>query len=60
MTRKKDRYMIKVSVFYLNGEGKKFDMTYYFNKHVPMIQQKLGNACKRVPVEQGLGGEVKI
>lgn len=52
--------MIKVSVFYLNGEGKKFDMTYYFNKHVPMIQQKLGNACKRVPVEQGLGGEVKI
>jgi uncharacterized protein (TIGR02118 family) len=48
--------MIKVSVFYPNEEGKKFDMTYYFNKHVPMIQQKLGSACKRVAVEQGLGG----
>jgi len=48
--------MIKVSVFYPNEEGKKFDMEYYLNKHIPMIQQKLGAACKRVAVEQGLGG----
>jgi uncharacterized protein (TIGR02118 family) len=48
--------MIKVSVFYPNEEGKKFDMGYYFNKHIPMVQQKLGAACKRVAVEQGLGG----
>jgi len=48
--------MIKFSAFYPNEEGKKFDMTYYFNKHIPMIQQKLGSACKRVAVEQGLGG----
>jgi len=51
-----DRQMIKVSVFYPNEEGKKFDMGYYFNKHVPMVQQRLGAACKRVAVEQGLGG----
>jgi len=56
MTRKEDRQMIKVSVFYPNEEGKKFDMGYYFNKHIPMLQQKLGPACKRLAVEQGLGG----
>lgn len=50
--------MIKVSVFYPNGEGKKFDTEYYFNKHVPMIQQKLGRACKHLAVEQGLAGAV--
>ena len=48
--------MIKVSAFYPNEEGKKFDMGYYFDKHIPMIQQKLGAVCKRVAVEQGLGG----
>ena len=56
MTRKEDRQMIKVSVFYPNEEGKKFDMGYYLNKHIPMVQQKLGTACKRVAVEQGLCG----
>lgn len=48
--------MIKVSVLYPNAEGKKFDMEYYSNKHIPMVQQKLGAACKRVDVEQGLSG----
>ena len=48
--------MIKVSVFYENTEGKKFDMVYYTNKHIPMIKEKLGTACKRVEVDEGLGG----
>ena len=48
--------MIKVSVFYPNGEGKKFDMDYYLNSHVPMIQEKLGAALKGGAVEKGLGG----
>ena len=48
--------MIKVSVFYQNAEGRKFDMTYYCNKHIPMVQQKLGAACKRIEVDQGLSG----
>jgi len=48
--------MIKVSVFYPNEEGKKFDMDYYLNKHIPMVQQKLGDALKGGAVEQGLGG----
>jgi len=48
--------MIKVRVLYPNEEGKKFDMGYYCNKHIPMVEQKLGAACKSVAVEQGMGG----
>jgi len=48
--------MIKVSVFYPNHEGSKFDIDYYCQKHIPMVQRKLGAACKRVDVEHGLGG----
>ena len=50
--------MIKVSVFYPYGEGKKFDMGYYCSKHIPMVQQLLGSACKRTEVDQGLAGVV--
>jgi uncharacterized protein (TIGR02118 family) len=48
--------MVKVSVFYPNEEGKNFDMGYYCDKHIPMVKQKLGAACKGVAVEQGLAG----
>ena len=46
--------MIKVSVFYPNNEGSKFDMNYYCNTHMPMVRQKLGAACKGAAVEQGI------
>lgn len=48
--------MIKVSVFYPNEAGKKFDMDYYCSKHMPMIKEKLGAALKGEAAEQGLGG----
>lgn len=48
--------MIKVSVLYPNTPGCKFDMDYYVNRHMPMVQQKLGAACKRIAVEQGIAG----
>lgn len=48
--------MIKVSVLYPSGEGAKFDMSYYCKSHMPMVQEKLGAACKRVAVEEGLAG----
>jgi uncharacterized protein (TIGR02118 family) len=48
--------MIKVSVLYPNKEGCKFDMDYYCNSHIPMVQGKLGSALKGVAVEQGLAG----
>ena len=48
--------MIKVSVLYPNTAGCKFDMSYYLDKHMPMVQQKLGPACKRMAVEEGIAG----
>ena len=48
--------MIKVSVLYPGGEGKTFDMDYYCDKHIPMVRQKLGAACKNVAVEAGIAG----
>jgi uncharacterized protein (TIGR02118 family) len=48
--------MIKVSVLYPVGDNTKFDMDYYCKSHMPMVQQKLGAACKSLAVEQGLGG----
>jgi uncharacterized protein (TIGR02118 family) len=48
--------MIKVSVLYPAGESTKFDMEYYCKNHMPMVQQKLGAACKSTAVELGLGG----
>ena len=43
-------------MLYPNTEGKKFDMAYYCNQHIPMVKQKLGAACKGICVDQGLGG----
>ena len=48
--------MIKVGVFYPHSAGRKFDMKYYLEKHIPMVQQKVGPALKGVTVEQGLAG----
>ena len=48
--------MIKVSVLYPNTTGCKFDMSYYVEKHMPMVRNKLGPACKGVAVEQGIAG----
>ncbi len=48
--------MIKVSVFYPHSEGKSFDMDYYRSSHMPMVREKLGDACKNTAIEGGLGG----
>lgn len=48
--------MIKVSVVYENHPDRTFDMAYYCNRHIPMVKQKLGAACKRVEVDQGFAG----
>lgn len=49
--------MIRVSILYPSGEGKKFDMAYYCNKHIAMVKEKLGAACKRVDVDLGVAGK---
>jgi uncharacterized protein (TIGR02118 family) len=48
--------MIKVTVLYENAPGKRFDFAYYLGKHIPMVKQKFGAACKRIEVDQGLAG----
>jgi len=48
--------MIKVSVFYPNKEGARFDMKYYLEKHMPMVRQKMAGAMKGMGVEQGIAG----
>ena len=48
--------MIRVSVMYPYTEGKKFDIDYYSDKHIPLCLENFGAACKGVTVDQGLGG----
>lgn len=48
--------MIKASVAYPNEAGKKFNMDYYLNKHVPMASGLMGDALKGASIESGLGG----
>lgn len=48
--------MIKVSVLYPANASTKFDMDYYCKNHMPMVQRKLGPACKSIAVEQGIAG----
>jgi len=48
--------MIKVSVFYPNNPGARFDMAYYMRTHIPMVQKLLKPALKGTTVDQGLSG----
>jgi len=48
--------VIEVTALYPNTSGGKFDMDYYLNNHIPMVQQKLGAAIKSARVTRGLSG----
>jgi len=48
--------MIKVSLFYPPSKSRAFDMTYYLEKHVPMVVGLLGDAVKGATIEKGLAG----
>ena len=48
--------MIKVSVMYPNTPGARFNHEYYRDKHMPMVQAKLGPALKYYTVDKGLAG----
>ena len=48
--------MIKLSVLYPRSDGTRFDIDYYCNTHMELVRQKLGAACRRIAVEQGLAG----
>lgn len=49
--------MIKVTVLYPNQTGKKFDLRYYTNTHLPMVQRLLKPmGLVRAEVEKGVSG----
>lgn len=48
--------MVKVSVLYPMQPDTKFDMSYYVNSHMKMVQQLLGTRLKGVAVEEGISG----
>ena len=48
--------MIKVSVLYPNSSTASFDMDYYMQTHIPLVIARLGAACKKIEVEDGLSG----
>ncbi|MCJ8340911.1 MAG: EthD family reductase [Pseudomonadales bacterium] len=48
--------MIKVSVMYPNSSDANFDIEYYCNTHIPMVEGLLGDTLKGGNVDHGLGG----
>ena len=49
--------MIRMSVMYPAGEGKKFDLDYYAKKHMPLVKTRWGGmGLIRYEVDKGLGG----
>lgn len=49
--------MIRVSVMYPGGEGKKFDHDYYATKHMALVHQRLDSlGLRRTEVDKGLAG----
>jgi uncharacterized protein (TIGR02118 family) len=52
----KEKVMIKVSVMYANVPGARFDHDYYRDKHMPLVKDRLGEACKYYTVDKGLAG----
>ena len=48
--------MIKVSVMYPNTPAARFDHDYYRDKHMPLVQARMGPACKYYTVDKGLAG----
>ena len=48
--------MIRVSVIYPRTEGARFDMDYYVNKHIPMVQERCGDGLKGAAIDAGIAG----
>jgi uncharacterized protein (TIGR02118 family) len=48
--------MITVTVLYKNTDALKFNMNYYLDTHIPLINKLLGAALKGVVVQHGISG----
>ena len=49
--------MIKVTVLYPYRADARFDMDYYCDAHMPLVQRTLRPALKGLAVDKGLAGE---
>ncbi|MDQ3726556.1 MAG: EthD family reductase [Actinomycetota bacterium] len=47
--------MIRVTAFYENRPGSRFDMAYYCDRHTPMVLRLLGEACRGATIDEGIG-----
>ena len=48
--------MIKVTILYPNEADANFNMDYYADKHMPMVQELLGDAMKGYAIDKGIAG----
>jgi uncharacterized protein (TIGR02118 family) len=48
--------MVKITILYPNEPGKRFDVEYYLNTHMPMSARLLGPAIKAISAEIGIPG----
>lgn len=48
--------MITVAVMYPESEGATFDMDYYMNKHMALVDEHVGHVLKGKSVLQGVAG----
>lgn len=48
--------MIKLIAYYKNLEDKKFNLDYYLNSHLPMIERLSGDGLKKISIDKGLAG----
>lgn len=48
--------MIKVSILYPATQDSRFDHAYYRDSHMPMVKARLGDACLKYTIDQGIGG----
>ena len=47
--------MIRVSIMYPNAPNRRFDMKYYTDKHMPMVNKILAPLGARYEVDRGIG-----
>jgi uncharacterized protein (TIGR02118 family) len=49
--------MIRITILYPAGDGKRFDHTYYVNKHMALVRDRLKNfGVTRTEVDRGVAG----
>ncbi len=48
--------MIKVSVMYPNTPGARFDHDYYRDTHMPLLKERLGEACLYYTIDKAISG----